>query len=118
MRFDHCFFIYYCLCCEDQHAARHAWLLWVFVSFLNVPGRGGGGGGEEEPQSLPAFVEVCALAATSISEDIRTMGVSPLLQAMCPGCLEGCQAVPDGGGWPDCGKLRVVLHGVWQQSWS
>lgn len=42
MRFDHCFFIYYCLCCEDQHAARHAWLLWVFVSFLNVPGRGGG----------------------------------------------------------------------------
>lgn len=79
---------------------------------------GGEGGGEEEPQSLPAFVELCALAAASVSEDIRTTGLSSLLQAMCPGCLEGCQAVPDGGGWPNCGKLRDVLHGVWQQSWS
>lgn len=119
MRFDLCFFIYHCLCCEDQ-CAQHSWLLYLWQAdgvFPKCPWEKGGGG-KEELQSLPSFAGICALTAASISEDIGTMCLSLLLQTMCPGCLEGCQTVPDGGGWPDCGKLRDVLCGVWQQSWS
>ena len=37
MRFGLRFFIYHCLCCEDQHAARHAGLLYFWQTEGVVP---------------------------------------------------------------------------------
>lgn len=40
------------------------------------------------------------------------MCVSPVLQAMCHGCSEGCEAVPDRRGRADRGELPDVLWGL------
>lgn len=67
-------------------------------SVSDVPGRGQCG--RVWGHSPPLGGGLCA----TYCEDIRTTGLSSLLQAVCPGCPEGRQAVPDGGGWPDRGK--------------